>query len=35
MAHVVWRMRFACGKLKATYTQSEYVILVDFSLQEW
>jgi len=29
------RMRIACCILKATNTHSEYVIFIDFSLQEW
>jgi hypothetical protein len=29
------RMRFACYTTKATNTQSEYVILNDFPLQQW
>jgi hypothetical protein len=28
-------MRIACWKHKATYTQSEYVILIALSLQQW
>jgi len=31
----IWRMRIACGKLKATNTYSEYVILTAFPLQQW
>jgi hypothetical protein len=31
----IWRMRSACWTPKATNTQSEYVILIDFPLQQW
>jgi hypothetical protein len=31
----VWRMRIACGIPKATSTHSEYVIRIDFPLQQW
>jgi len=31
----VWRMRIACGIPKATNTHSEYVIRIDFPLQQW
>ena len=31
----VWRMRIACWLPKATNTQSEYVIRIDFLLQKW
>jgi hypothetical protein len=30
-----WRMRTACWIPKATNTQSEYVILIAFLLQQW
>jgi len=30
-----WRMRIACWKPKATYTHLEYVIHIDFPLQQW
>jgi len=29
------RMRIACWIPKATFTHPEYVILIDFALQEW
>jgi hypothetical protein len=31
----IWRMRIPCWIPKATYTQSEYVIIIDFLLQQW
>jgi hypothetical protein len=31
----VLRLQFACWIPKGTYTHSEYVILVDFLLQQW
>jgi hypothetical protein len=31
----IWRMRTACWISKATKTYSEYVILIDFPLQQW
>jgi hypothetical protein len=31
----VWRMRIACWIPLATDTQSEYVILIAFPLQQW
>ena len=31
----IWRMRIACWIPKATITQSVYVILIDFQLQQW
>jgi hypothetical protein len=31
----IWRMRTACWISKATKTYSEYVILIDFLLQQW
>jgi len=31
----VWRMRIACWIPKSTNTQSEYVILIAFPLQQW
>jgi hypothetical protein len=31
----IWHMRVACWIPKATNTHSEYVILIDFPLQEW
>jgi hypothetical protein len=31
----IWRMRIACCIPKATDTQSEYVILIDFPLKQW
>jgi hypothetical protein len=33
--HVIRRMRIACCASKATDTQSEYVILIAFTLQQW
>jgi len=30
----IWRMRIACWVPKATNTRSEYVILIDFPLQQ-
>jgi hypothetical protein len=30
-----WRMRMACWISKATDAHSEYVILIDFPLQQW
>jgi len=32
---VIKRMRFACLRIKATDTRSEYVILLAFPLQQW
>jgi hypothetical protein len=31
----IWCMRIACWLTKATYTHSEYVILIAFPLQHW
>jgi len=31
----IWRMRIACWITKATNTNSKYVILIAFSLQQW
>jgi hypothetical protein len=31
----IWRMRIVCWVHKATITHSEYVILIDFPLQQW
>jgi hypothetical protein len=31
----IWRMHIACWIPKATNTQSEYVILITFPLQQW
>jgi hypothetical protein len=31
----IWRMRIRCWIPKATYTPSEYVILIAFPLQQW
>ena len=31
----VWRMRFPCRISKAANTQSEYVTLISFRLQQW
>jgi len=31
----IWRMCFACWITKATNTHSEYVIVIDFPLQQW
>jgi len=31
----IWRMRVACWIPKATNTYSEYLILIDFPLQQW
>jgi hypothetical protein len=31
----IWRMRIACWITKATNTHSQYVILIDFPLQQW
>ena len=31
----IWRMRIACWISKSTNTQSQYVILTDFPLQQW
>jgi len=31
----IWHMRIACWMTKATDTQSEYVILTAFPLQQW
>jgi hypothetical protein len=31
----IWRMRIACWIPKATYTHSEYVILIAFPRQQW
>ena len=30
-----WLMRIACCIPRAKHTDSEYVILIDFSLQQW
>jgi hypothetical protein len=30
---IIWRMRFACWIIKATVTNSEYVIVIDFRRQ--
>jgi hypothetical protein len=32
--NVIWRMRFACWINKAANTHSEYLILIDFPLQQ-
>jgi len=32
---IIWRMRTACWISKATKTYSEYVIVIDFPLQQW
>ena len=32
---VIWRMRNACWKPKATNTHLQYVILITFPLQQW
>jgi hypothetical protein len=31
----MWRMPIACWIPKATNTHSEYVLLIDFPLQQW
>ena len=31
----IWRMRIACWVTKATNIHLEYVILVDFPIQQW
>jgi hypothetical protein len=31
----IWRMRMACRIPKTTNTNSQYVILIDFPLQQW
>ena len=31
----IWRMRSECWVTKATYTHSQYVILIVFSLEQW
>jgi hypothetical protein len=31
----IWRMRNACWITEATNTHSEYVIFINFSLQQW
>jgi hypothetical protein len=31
----IWRMHIACWIPKATNTQSEYIILIAFPLQQW
>ena len=31
----IWRMRITCRITKATNTNSEYVIRIDFPLQKW
>jgi len=31
----IWRMRTACRIPKSINTHSEYVILIDFPLQQW
>ena len=33
--NIIRRMRFACLRIKATDTHSEYVILLAFPLQQW
>ena len=33
--NITWRMRIACWIPKATNTHSEYVLLIDFPLQQW
>ena len=33
--NIIWRMRIACWITKATNTQSRYVILIAFPLQQW
>jgi hypothetical protein len=32
---IIWRMRIACWIPTATNTQSEYVIIIAFPLQQW
>jgi len=32
---IMWLIRFACLIPKATNTYSEYVIFIDFPLQQW
>jgi hypothetical protein len=32
---IIWRVRIACFVPKATNIHSEYVILIDFRLQQW
>ena len=34
-ANIIWRMHFVRCTTKATYTHSEYVILIAFPLQQW
>jgi hypothetical protein len=31
----IWRMRIGCWIPKVTNTHSEYIILIDFPLQQW
>jgi len=31
----IWRMRIACWIPKDTNTHSEYIMLIDFPLQQW
>jgi len=31
----IWRMRFPCPVTKATHTHSQYLMLIDFPLQQW
>ena len=33
--NIIWRMRFTCRINKATYTHSEYVLLIAFLRQPW
>jgi hypothetical protein len=33
--NIIWRMHLACWVNKATDTHSEYIILIDFSRQQW
>jgi hypothetical protein len=35
LSMTIWRMRIACWIPKAIDTHSEYVILIDFPLQQW
>jgi hypothetical protein len=32
---IIWRMRISCWILKSVNTHSEYVVLIDFLLQQW
>jgi len=31
----IWRMRIACSVPETTNTHSQYVLLIDFLLQQW